>query len=123
MNYLKNVGISLLYIIFIILILTFISTFLNYINIFNNSTISIFKIIIPVISMLIGGFIIGKKTGKNGWLEGLKLSLIFIIILTIFNYLGLDHKITLKTIIYYAILITSTIFGSIIGVNKHNIKK
>ena len=123
MNYLKNIGVSLLYIICIMLVLTFISTFFNYINLFNNSTMSILKIIIPVISMLVGGFIIGKKTGKNGWLEGLKLSLIFIIILTIFNYLGLDQKISLKTIIYYAILIISTIFGSIIGVNKYNPNK
>lgn len=118
MNYLKNIGVALLYIIGIMLVLTFISTFFNYINLFNNSTMSIFKIIIPIASVLIGGFIIGKRTGKNGWLEGLKLSLIFIIILTIFNYLGLDHKISLKTIIYYAILIISTIFGSIIGVNR-----
>lgn len=123
MNYLKNIGVSLLYIICIMLVLTFISTFFNYINLFNNSTMSILKIIIPVISMLVGGFIIGKRTGKNGWLEGLKLSLVFIIILTIFNYLGLDHKISLKTIIYYAILIISTIFGSIIGVNKYNPNK
>ena len=123
MNYLKNVGVSLLYIIGIMLVLTFISTFFNYINLFNNSTMSILKIIIPVISMLVGGFIIGKKTGKNGWLEGLKLSLIFIIILTIFNYLGLDQKISLKTIIYYAILIISTIFGSIVGVNRYNPNK
>ena len=120
MNYVKKVGVTLIYIIGIILILTFISTFFNYINLFNNSVINIIKIIIPIISMLIGGFIIGKKTGKKGWLEGLKLSLIFIIILTIFNYLAFNHKISLKTIIYYLILIISTIFGSIIGVNKIN---
>lgn len=123
MNYLKSVGITLLYIVGIMLFLTFISTLFNYINLFNNSIMNIIKIIIPIISMLIGGFIIGKKTGKNGWLEGLKLSIIFIIILTIFNYLGLDHKISLKTVIYYLILIISTIFGSIIGVNRYNIDK
>ena len=122
MNYLKNVGIALLYIIGIILVSTFIFTFFNYINLLGNNAINIIKIIIPIISMLVGGFIIGKKAGKKGWLEGLKLSLIFIIILILFNYLGLHHKISLKSIIYYSILIISTIFGSIIGVNKHQNK-
>lgn len=122
MNYFKNVGIALLYIVCTILGLTFISTLLNYINLFGNTAINIIKIIIPIISMLIGGFVIGKRKGKKGWLEGLKLSLIFLVILTLFNYLGLHHTMSIKTVIYYLILIISTIFGSIIGVNKYNSK-
>lgn len=119
MNYLKNLGVSIIYIVIFILGLTFLFTLLNYINLLNNTVINIIKIIIPVISMFIGGFIIGKKTGKKGWLEGLKLSLIFIVILTLFNYLGLKSNLSLKTIIYYLMLIISTMFGSIIGVNKY----
>lgn len=119
MNYLKNLGISILYIIVFILGLTFIFTLLNYIGLLNNTTINIIKIIIPVISMFIGGFTIGKKTGKKGWLEGLKLSLIFLVILTLFNYLGLNSNLSLKVGIYYLILVISTMFGSIIGVNKY----
>lgn len=119
MDYLKKLGISIIYILSFILFLTFIFTLLNYIGILNNTTINIIKIIIPVISMFVGGFIIGKKTGKKGWLEGLKLSLIFLIILTLFNYLGLKSNMSLKVIIYYIILIISTMFGSIVGVNKY----
>lgn len=119
MNYLKKLGISIIYILSVIFILTFIFTLLNYVGLLNNTIINIIKIIIPIISMFIGGFIIGRKIGKKGWLEGLKLSLIFLILLTLFNYLGLKSNISLKVIIYYLILIISTIFGSIIGVNKH----
>lgn len=118
MNYLKNLSTSLTFIIIFILGLTFIGTLFNYIGFFNNTFIKIIKIIIPIISMFIGGFIFGKKQGKNGWLEGLKLSLIFVIILSLFNYLGLNCNFTIKSIIYYIILIISTILGSIIGVNK-----
>ena len=39
-------------------------------------------------------------------------------ILTLFNYLGLNFNLTIKSIIYYMILVFSTILGSIIGVNK-----
>ena len=119
MNYLKKLGISIIYILSFILGLTFIFTLLHYIGLLNNTTINIIKIIIPIISMFIGGFIIGKKTGKKGWLEGLKLSLIFLVILTLFNYLGLKSTLSLKVIIYYLILIISTMFGSIVGVNKY----
>jgi len=118
MNYLKKLGISIIYILSFILILTFIFTLFNYIGILNNTAINIIKIIIPIISMFIGGFVQGKKTGKKGWLEGLKLSLIFLVILTLFNYLGLKSYLSFKVIIYYLILIISTMFGSIIGVNK-----
>ena len=122
MNYLKNLGISIIYILAFILGLTFIFTLFNYIGLLNNTAINIIKIIIPVISMFIGGFVIGKKNGKKGWLEGLKLSLIFLVILTLFNYLGLKSDLSLKAGIYYLILIISTIFGSIIGVNKYKPK-
>jgi len=118
MKYLKNLGIALLYIIALILILTFIGTLFNYIGLFNNAVINIMKIIIPILSMFIGGFIIGKKQEKNGWLEGLKLGAIFLIILTLFNILGLNQTLSVKSIIYYLILIISTILGSIIGVNQ-----
>lgn len=118
MNYLKNVGISFIYMICFLLGLTFISTLFNYINLFGNTFINVLKVIIPIISLFVGGFVIGKRTGKKGWLEGLKLSLIFLAFLTIFNYLALDFSISLKTVIYYIILVIATTFGSMIGVNK-----
>jgi putative membrane protein (TIGR04086 family) len=118
MNYLKNVGISFIYIICFLLGLTFISTLFNYINLFGNTFINVLKVIIPIISLFVGGFVIGKRTGKKGWLEGIKLGLIFLAFLTIFNYLALDSSISLKTVIYYIILVIATTFGSMIGVNK-----
>ncbi len=118
MNYLKNVGISFIYIICFLLGLTFISTLFNYINLFGNTFINVLKVIIPIISLFVGGFVIGKRTGKKGWLEGIKLSLIFLAFLTIFNYLALDFSMSPKTLIYYIILVIATTFGSMIGVNK-----
>ena len=85
MKYAKNLGFSLLFIIGSLLILTLLLTFFNYFNLFSNGLVSTFKIIIPIISLFAGGFFIGKKSSKKGWLEGLKLSLIFTIILILFN--------------------------------------
>lgn len=118
MNYLKNIGISLLYIIGCIVVSTMLITIMNYFNILTGTALSISKIFICVLSLFIGGFVIGKKSSKKGWLEGLKLSLIFLILLILFNYLGLGNTPQLKNLIYYLIIIVSCIFGSIIGINK-----
>ena len=118
MKYLKNLSFSFLYIIVTILILTFITTLLSYFNILNDKIVSIIKIIIPILSMLIGGFYIGKKSLKKGFLEGLKLGGIFSILLIIFNYLALDNSFKFKYLLFYIILIITSILGSMIGINK-----
>ena len=118
MKYLKNLGMSFLYIIGSILILTFLTTLLSYFNILSDKVTSIIKIIIPIIAMLIGGFYIGKRSLKKGFLEGLKLGGIFSLILIIFNYLAFDNSFKFKYILFYIILIISSILGSMIGINK-----
>ncbi len=120
MKYLKNIGIIFLIMLSIIFISSLLLTTLNYFDIFSKSTLSIFKIIVIIATYFIGGLLIGKKSIKKGWLEGLKFSLILSFILIIFNLLGLQQKFDLKLIFYYIILITSAILGSMIGINKKN---
>ena len=109
----KKLGISLIYIITILLVLTLILTIFNYFNIISNT--SIFKILIPIISTFIGGLIIGIKSNKRGFKEGLKLGSIFIFILLVLDIVL--FKFQFKSIIYYLILITTTSLGSMIGIN------
>lgn len=118
MNYLKKLGISLLWIISTILILTFIITFFNYFNIISDKVISIFKILIPVIALFIGGIQIGKRSKSKGWLEGIKLGLIFSVLLIIFNFLAFNDSFKLKYLLFYLIIIISSILGSMIGINR-----
>lgn len=118
MKYLKKLGMSFIYIISSIFILTFLTTLLSYFDILSDKVTSIIKIIIPIISMLIGGFYIGKKSLKKGFLEGLKLGGIFSFILIIFNYLAFDNSFKFKYVLFYIILIISSILGSMIGINK-----
>lgn len=120
MKYLKNIGLTFLIMLGIILISSLILTTLNYFDFFSKGTLSISKIIVIVITYFIGGLLIGKKSSKKGWLEGLKFGLIVSTILIIFNILGLQQKFDLKLVFYYIILITSTILGSMIGINKKN---
>lgn len=118
MNRLKNSMIAIGTMLISILIITFLVTILNYFGILSKNIVSIFKIIIPMVSLFIGGFAMGRKSYKKGWLEGILLSIIFIIILILFNTLGLGNKIELRNLLYYLIMIISCMFGSMLGINK-----
>ena len=118
MKYLKNFGFSLLYMILTVLITTGIIATLSYFNLISDKVVSIFKIIIPILGFLIGGFNIGKKSNKKGFIEGLKLGLLFIIIIIVFNYLAFDFSFKFKYLLFYLILIISSTLGSMIGISR-----
>lgn len=118
MEYLKLVSKSLLYVFSIIIVSTIIITIFNNINFFNAKVTSIFKIIIPLVSVFIGGFMIGKKSKNKGWLEGLKFGFIVIVIFILMNLIIFRQKFEFRYLLYYFILLFATIFGSMIGINK-----
>lgn len=114
LNYLKSLLAILIP--FFVLLLTI--TILSYFDIMSTTISNYFKIIIPVISMMIGGFYLGKRSKEKGWLEGIKIGLIFLILLFIFSYLAFSKGMNLRTLIYYFILLISSMLGSMIGINK-----
>lgn len=114
LNYLK----VLLYILIPILILNIIMTSFYFFNIIENSSINYLKLVIVLLSMLIGGIYIGSKASKKGWLEGIKVGLEVIILLFLISYLGFDKGISIKTVVYYFLILTSSMLGSMIGINK-----
>ena len=116
MKYLKIIIKSTLFTTGSILLLTFLITILNYLDIINGKTLNISKIIIPLFSLNICGYIMGKYATKNGWLEGLKIGLIIVAIIFIYNIIF--ENISLKDIIFYLALISSSTLGSMIGINK-----
>lgn len=122
MNYLKYLK-TLIYILIPIIILNLIISLLYYFNIIGDSTANYIKLIIVTLSMLISSIYIGSKANKKGWLEGLKIGIGTIIILFIISYLAFDQGINYKTLIYYFIIVISSILGSMIGINKRKENK
>lgn len=117
MNVIKYLK-SLAYVFIPILILTIILSLFDYFNIIGSNISNYIKLFIASLSTLIGGIYIGSKADKKGWLEGLKIGLILIIIFFIFGYLAFDQGMSFKTGIYYFIILVSSILGSMIGINK-----
>ncbi len=113
-KYIKSLG----YIFLGLFITAFIITLISYFNIFSTNTIKWFRLLFIITSFYIGGFYIGKKSSNKGYLEGLKISGITILILFIISCLGFNKGLNFKNIIYYLVIICSCVLGSITGINK-----
>lgn len=111
----KNLGIMFI----ILLIGTFILTLLNYFEIITGGLFSIFQIILIIITTIIGGFLIGKEAKQKGWLEGLKIGLLFILLISILNFFFVKNF-SIRFLLYDFILIISTMIGGILGISKKN---
>lgn len=98
-------------------------TLLYYFNIIGTNVNSYLKLIFMAIIMITGGLIIGLKADKKGWLEGIKIGGIVICLMFLVSYLGFDKNLNIKSIIYYVLLILSSMLGSVIGINKKSSQK
>lgn len=97
-----------------ILLLTLLLSILNY---FVKLPTNIIKIIIPIVSMLYSSIILGKNSNKKAYLEGIKFSLIYIIFIFLFSVLIIKTKIKIDILLYYVILILTSMLGSMTGIN------
>lgn len=109
---------SLLAILIPFLVCTLLLTLFSYFNILSNTIVNYVKMIIPILSLIIGGIYIGRRSKEKGWFEGIKIGLIFLVLLFIFSYLAFGEGMHLKTWIYYIVLLISAMLGSMIGINK-----
>ncbi len=96
-----------------IIILTLILSIINY---FTNLPFDTIKIIIPIISMFIASIILGKNTKEKAYLEGIKFSIIYIVISIVIRFI-IKMNFNYKTIIIYVILLVIGIIGATLGIN------
>ena len=122
MIYLKKYGKCTLYTLLSIIISISILTLLYHFNIISPTINKCLKIISLLICIFINSFILGKKSNKQGYLEGIKLGIIIIII---FLLLALILKLKLKprVILYYIIILITATLGSMLGINKKKSSK
>ena len=119
MNQLKKISICTLVSFIVFFTSSFIVTLLQYFGRFSPTILNILLAIITVASFMTGGFIFGKKSIKKGWLEGIKLSTINILLFLVLNLILSNFQI--KNMIFYLFILLSTTIGSIVGVNQKKI--
>ena len=120
MKYLKKLGISIGIFSISFLSLLLITTLFSYLNIIKSNMATIITIIIPLLSIFLSSLYIGKNSIKKGWLEGIKLGLIIIVSFITINLL-FYNKFNIRNLIYYLILLLSSVLGSMLGINKKKV--
>ena len=94
-------------------------TILNYFNIVSGNLLKIIELLIPIISIFIGSYILGKNSNNKGYIEGLKYGSIWIILFLIINIIF--NNFTYLSLVYYLLLLVISILASIIGINKRRV--
>ena len=112
-NYTKLTSIFLI----IELLITFITSFFNLLGL-NSGITTIILFIFNIILFFVLSFINAHKIGKKGLLEGLFIGLLFILLMFIIKIILFDNKLYISTMIYYIILIVTSLLGGMVGVNK-----
>ena len=112
----KKLIISLGYFFIILFSLLLIYTLLLYFNLLSNNILNYFKLLIPLISILYSSYILGRKSVKKGYLEGMKLAFIIIFMFIIINLMF--DSFNYKSILYYLIIFISSSLGAMIGINR-----
>lgn len=112
LNYLKYFG---LFFIFIIAIAT-ITALINLTGV-KSSIISKLSVILTAISFFIIAILASNKTKERGIVLGLKLGLSFIILLILINLIVFKSPFNIDRLIYYIILLASSILGGSFGKN------
>ena len=100
----------------VLLIYLLLISIIYYFEILNYKVINIISYILVILLFLILGIKVSKKIKSKGYLNGFIAGLtnisIFILLSIIFN------KISLNSVIYYSILILSSVIGGIIGAQE-----
>lgn len=123
MNFIKNICISFIYSIVSLLILTFVLTLLNYFNVVNGGFFIFLLIFDMVFSVFLGSFMLSKRCNSNGWFEGLKFGFIFLLFVCLLDYFGFSFSFNLKFLMFSIIILVSSIFGGMVGINFKKEKK
>lgn len=112
-NYLRYISIFIIF----ELLITFFTSLLNLIGL-NSGITQIIILVSNIILFFILNYLNASRKKKRGFLEGIMLGSIFIILMMILKLLLFNKTFSITTIIYYIILIIVSIIGGMFGVNK-----
>ncbi len=102
-----------------LIIFLFITTILNYLNVISYKTLSLLSFIFMISLFLYTGFYIAKNNDKRGYINGLIIGVLNIILILLLSLLlGGNPKISIG--IYLLILLLSSTIGGMFGINFKN---
>lgn len=79
---------------------------------------SIMNVIIMVVLFLVFGIIEGLNASQKGFIAGLKIGLIFLLLIALINLIFFNSSFGISRLLYYLILLFSSVFGGMIGISR-----
>lgn len=99
----------------------FISTLLYYFNILSDKANTIFLYIIIILASIIGSVKFSKHLKYRGIINGLIFYFICAILFIISSVIIFKSNFGIKNLVYYLVMLLSSVLGGIIGKNKEEI--
>lgn len=112
LNYLKYMGIFILFIIGTLLITSLIN-----LTGLNTNLINKLAVILTALSFFIVSAMASKNFNEKGYILGIKLGLLFVLLMVLINLIFFKSSFSIDRIIYYIILVFSSILGGSFGKN------
>ena len=116
MNKYKKFLITSAWFLLSLIIYLLIITTLAHFNLISYKVVSIISFIYIILLFMTNGFIIGKKREKRGYLSGLLIGVINVILI-LFLALIFRSFPEVKSLIYFLILLLSSTLGGMFGIN------
>ena len=117
MEIIKKYTIHFLLTILSIFLCILLTTTLYYFNIIPNNIYELCKLLLILLPLLVSSILLGKKATQKGFLEGMKLGGLIIILFTLISLIT-KQDIKLRIILYDGIILLTSILGGMIGINK-----
>jgi putative membrane protein (TIGR04086 family) len=95
------------------------SLIISLLNLIGLKSYSFIPLIVMIITNLISGYIIGKKSIKKGYINGIALGLITTSLMFLLSLI-FKNTYQINTVIYYLVIVVSTSIGSMFGIQKNN---
>ena len=100
-----------------LILLIFICSLLNLIGV-NSSITNLLIFIFNISLFFVFGIKSGKRANNKGYLAGLKIGGLFLLLLIIINLFTNRVIFSISTLIYYIVLILASVLGGMLGINK-----
>ncbi len=88
----------------------------HYFGVMKLASVGTVNFVVMAIILFLGGIYMGKKTSKKGYLEGLKLGGVVVVLSFASNIILVRHF-DLYVVLYYFVLAVAATIGSMIGIN------
>lgn len=77
----------------------------------------VYAYVIHVVSLLIGGYVAGKRAGRKGWYFGGTLGIIYAVIVWLVGFLTYDRGLNAQDALFLAVAFVVGAIGGVFGVN------